>query len=108
MTTNEIKWTLFKKLQDEETYFSLSDISVRKSPRKTEDEIVRYEIRIKEYEHIRFFLSACTDVFEGYFALVTRYTFGQYDGIVTMLDGRQEPPVREALIDLGYHIGTRF
>lgn len=106
MTTNEIKKTLFQKLQAENSSFTLRDISAR-TVSETGRDGYRVKIVIRGYEHIRFFLSAGIDCLGEYFAMVTEY-FGEDFEIVSMLDSRKAPPVRDVLIDLGYHIANTF
>lgn len=115
MTTNEIKKTLFQKLQAENSSFTLKDISARTVSKAGRDsleeladkEALRVKIVIRGYEHIRFFLSAGIDCLGEYFAMVTEY-FGDDFEIVSMADSRKAPPVRDVLIDLGYHIANTF
>lgn len=97
MTTNEMKTTLFKKLQDEQTYFKKSDISIKKVKDK-------YKIVIADYEHIIFTMSFYYD--EDY----NEYTImiSEDDELIIFTDSKKDYNIEDALIELGYHIGNTF
>lgn len=101
MNTQELKKTLVQKLQDEGTYFTASDISIRKTGNK-------YRVTIKGYEPWKFYIKSEHDDLFGYGVLISRYYGDTFDGMVTFLDSMVAPPFHDALMDLGYHIANTF
>jgi hypothetical protein len=99
MTTNEMKDILAYKLQSEGTYFTKSHISIR----KIKD---GYRIVIKDYEHIPFTIYMEEDEIFGYCVFI-RGLQDDWDDLVFTYS-KKEYPLEEALINLGYYIGTRF
>ena len=98
MTTNEMKDILASKLRDEGTYFTKSDISIRKTSKG-------YKVVIKDYEHIPFTITLADDDFFGCCVLI-RTPFDE--DCVTFRYSKKGYPLFEALLSLGYYIGTRF
>jgi len=96
MTTNEIKEILASKLHDEGCYFTKSDISVRKTS-------TGYKIVIKDYEHIPFKVTLEEDEYFGKCVFVRTD-----DETVTFRYSKKDYPMYEAMLSLGYYIGTRF
>lgn len=90
---------LFKKLQDEETNFSKSEISIKKNRNNT------YTIVIKGYEHIPFTMSFEEDDYFGFIVYV-KDEFEERN--IIFVDSKEEYRIDRALIQLGYYIGTRF
>lgn len=97
MTTNEMKTILADKLKAENTYFTKSDISIKKHGEK-------YKIVIKDYEHIPFTMSFNFDDYFGFTVWVTNDSFKT----IAFVDSKKEYDIKTALIQLGYYIGTRF
>lgn len=131
MTINEMKRILADKLADEGTGFKYNDISITKSkaPMSTEwDEekddwkyemIDAIKVVIKGYEHIHFFLLEEVDEYFGNQIWVYRKAFypeekaySREGGAIvadTYSKGRSfEELTGEALVQLGYYIGSRF
>lgn len=98
MTTNEMKDILATKLQEEGTYFTKSDISITQSTKG-------YKVVIKDYEHIPFAIHLTDDDYLGHCVYVT--TPFEEDAI-TFRCSKREYPLFEAILSLGYYIGTRF
>ena len=96
MTTQEMKNVLFDKLQAENTYFSKSDISIRKQGNG-------YKIIIKDYEHIPFKMTLETDDYFGFCVLVYADDYN-----IIFVDSKKSYDIEHALLQLGYYIGTRF
>lgn len=101
MKVAEMKQTLFKKLQDEQSNFKKSDIVIVKSTSNI------YNVTIKDYEHIPFRLELELDEFLGYVVYVQYYN-GDYYKTIELFDSKKEYQLQDALIYLGYYIGTRF
>ena len=99
MKTAEMREILFKKLQDEETNFSKSEISIKKNRNNT------YTIVIKGYEHIPFTMSFEEDDYFGFIVYV-KDEFEERN--IIFVDSKEEYRIDRALIQLGYYIGTRF
>ena len=99
MTTNEMKDILASKLKSEGTYFTKSYISIRKIKNG-------YRIVIKDYEHIPFTIYMEEDDYFGYCVFI-RGMQDYYDDLVFTYS-KKGYPIEEALINLGYYIGTRF
>lgn len=101
MTSNEMKRVLLQKLQEENTCFTAGDISIRKTGNK-------YKVTLRDYEPWCFYITAEYDDLFGYGVLISRYYGDLFDDMVTFLDSAKDFPIRDALIDLGYHIANRF
>lgn len=87
---------LFSKLQDKGCYFKKSDISIKK--------VTDYvEIVIKDYEHVPFKMRAEKDDYFGYLV-----TIDSPYGNVAFVESKTSYDYKNALIQLGYYIGTRF
>ena len=97
MTTNELKEILANKLQAEGTYFTKSDISARKT--KT-----GFRVVIKDYEHIPFKITLEYDEIFGCCVWVHR----EENICVHFTWSKKSYPIEEAIIYLGYYIGSRF
>lgn len=97
MTTQEMKQILFDKLQAENTYFTKSDISIKKHGND-------YIIVIKDYEDFPFKM-----IFEydDYFGFVVWVLSKDHEEIV-FTNSKKDYDIETALIYLGYYIGTRF
>lgn len=97
--TREIKQILAKKLQEEGTYFTASDISVRKTG------VGRFRVVIRDYEHIPFVITTETDDYFGNIVQV----YDTFNGTtVAYVDSKKGFDFRTAVVHLGYYIGTRF
>ena len=101
MTTNEIKTTLAEKLHDEGTYFTKSDISVKSTKSG-------YRIVIKDYEHIPFTIYMEEDDYFGYCVFIRGMQDYDYVDDLVFTYSKKDYPLEEALLNLGYYIGTRF
>ena len=101
MTIPEMKQTLYKKLQDEQSNFKKSDIVIIKST----DNI--YNVTIKGFEHIPLRLELEIDEFLGYVVYVQYYN-GIFYKTVEMIESKKDYDMQHALLYLGYYIGTRF
>lgn len=99
MTTAEMKKILAKKLKDENTYFTAADISIKKSGE-------RYRIVIKDYEHIPFEMYFTDD--DDYFGFEVWVKNCFEDENIIYTNSKKEYKIKNALIQLGYYIGTRF
>lgn len=97
MTTNELKDILANKLQAEGTYFQKSDISARKTKSG-------YRVVIKDYEHIPFTITLEDEKYFGHCVWV-RLEDGDY---IHFASSKKSYPIEEAVIYLGYYIGSRF
>lgn len=100
MTTKEIKETLAYKLRSEGTYFTKSDISCKRIKNG-------YRIVIKDYEHIPFTIYMEEDEDLGY-CVYTRGMHDYYTDELSFCYSKHEYPLEEAILNLGYYIGTRF
>lgn len=106
MTSREIKETLAYKLRNEGWTGNIESlISVRKDKDAT-------WITIKDYEHIQFKL---TQEIDNYFGKIVQVFEYWRDGdkleqgdCISFVDSKREYKVEEALLQLGYHIGTTF
>lgn len=98
MKTIEMKEILFQKLQDEECYFTKSDISITKTKEG-------YKIVIKDYEHIPFTITTKKDDYFGYIVYI-RDEFEERN--IVFVDSKKDYDFKMALVELGYYIGTRF
>lgn len=101
MDARTMKKILVNKLRDEHTYFTSSDIKIRRL--KTND---GYQVVIKDFEHLRIIVKEYTDDFFGYCLDLI------IDGkIYTTKYGTQtykyEGAYHSMMITLGYYIGTR-
>ena len=96
MTTKEMKELLATKLHEEGTYFTKSDISIK----KIKD---GYRIVIKDYEHIPFELKMEQDDFFGYMTMITANGREVY-----FSDSKRAYDPFNAILHLGYYIGSRF
>jgi hypothetical protein len=99
MTTTEMKDILASKLKSEGTYFTKSDISIRSIKNG-------YRIVIKDYEHIPFTIYMEEDDYFGYCVFI-RGTQDEWDDLV-FSHSKHGYPLENALVNLGYYIGTRF
>ena len=97
MKVSEMKQILADKLKAENTYFTKSNISIRKNGEK-------YKIVIKDYEHLPFTMSFEYDDYFGYTVWVCNDSFKN----IVFVDSKKEYDIKSALIELGYYIGTRF
>lgn len=97
MKTAEMKEILYNKLQAENTYFKKSDISIK----KVKD---YYIITIKDYEHISFKMDFEYDELFGYVVWV----IDNEHNIISDTNSFINYDIEYALIELGYHIATRF
>lgn len=110
MTTKNMKEILAKKLKDENTYFTKSDISIRKKEYVCKGNIYKdytYKIIIKDYEHITFII----DIKNNYGVdpyICVYYKEGDFKTMIIYDDFVSEKDIENALIKLGYFIGTRF
>lgn len=100
MKNSEMKDVLYRKLQDENSTFKKSDISIKKQKDS-------YIITIKDYEHIPLKLYLEYDDYFGYVVYV-QYHNGDYFKTIEMLTSKKDYDVKRALIYVGYYIGTRF
>ena len=96
MTANDMKNVLFNKLCDENCSFVKSDISIRKQNDN-------YKIIIKDYEHIPFKMTFEKDEYFGHIV----YVYADEKCII-FVDELDYYDIKNALIQLGYYIGTRF
>lgn len=99
MTTNEMKDILAAKLKSEGTYFTKSHISIRSIKNG-------YRIVIKDYEHCPFTIYMEEDDIFGY-CIFIRGMDDYYDDLYFTYS-KYRYPIEEALLNLGYYIGTRF
>ena len=98
MNANEIKNILAEKFANEGCYFRKNDIKVNRRGNKT-------TIVIKDYEHIPFEIDAEEDDYFGYCLWIRN---AWLEEIIGMYDSKREYPWKEALLNLGYYIATRF
>ena len=98
LKTNEMKNILYCKLQDESCYFTKKDISIK----KVKDS---YIILIKDYEHITFEMKFEYDEYFGYLVSIKDLLYNEY---VAFCDSKYDYNCKDALLQLGYYIGTRF
>jgi hypothetical protein len=98
MTINEMKSILAQKLASEGTYFTEKHISIRTRTNG-------YRITIEDYEHIPFNLTLEEDEYFGKCVFIgTPFD----DESVSFRHSKKDYPIYEALLDLGYYIGSRF
>lgn len=97
MTTNELKTILAYKLHAEHAYFQKSDISARKTKSG-------YRVVIKGYEHCPFTITLEDEEYFGHCVWV-RLEDGDY---IHFASSKKSYPIEEAVIYLGYYIGSRF
>ena len=96
MTTNELKEILATKLHNEGCYFTKKHIHATKTKSG-------FKVVIKDYEHIPFTVYAEEDDYLGYCVYVCRE--GREFHLST---SKRTFPWEEAIIYLGYYIGSRF
>jgi len=104
LTASDMKKILLKKLADENTYFTESDILFyQTSPQ-------RYKIIIKDYEHIVFILNIFNDEEDdAELIAVWRKDKDRTNKNLIILEEHHENKVIESVLkQLGYYIGTRF
>lgn len=100
MTINEIKNTLFEKLNSENCCFKKSDIKVERTEKG-------YDIIIKDYEHITYHLELEKDEYLDYCVWI--YENWCYErNCLTLLDSKNDYRLHDALLILGYHIANTF
>ena len=97
MNANEIKSILAEKFADEGCGFRKSDIKVNRRGNKT-------TIVIKDYEHIPFEINAEEDDYFGYCLWIKNC----WSEEISLYDSKREYPWKEALLNLGYYIASRF
>lgn len=98
MTTKEMKEILASKLREEGTYFTKSDISIRKTSNG-------YKVVIKDYEHIPFTITLEEDDYFGQCVFVqTPFE----EECISFRYSKRGYPLFESILSLGYYIGTRF
>lgn len=93
-----MKTVLYEKLHGEGCCFKKSDISIRKIPGG-------YKITIKDYEHIPFRVTIDHDACIGAYIAVERM---DDDSTVMFTDGTDDRHMKEAMLNLGYYIASRF
>ena len=98
MTTNELKNILADKLQSEGTYFTKKHIHATKTK-------AGFKVVIEDYEHIPFTIHLEEDDYFGKCVFVQ--TPFEEDCIIFRYS-KKEYPLFEAILGLGYYIGTRF
>ena len=98
MTINELKSILADKLQSEGTYFTKKDILASRT--KT-----GFKVVIKDYEHIPFTITLEEDDYFGKCVFVQN-PFDEE--CIIFRYSKNEYPLFEAILSLGYYIGTRF
>ena len=96
MTTNELKEILANKLASEGTYFTKADIIARKTKNG-------FHVTIKDYEHMPFHITAEKDSYFGYTVWIQLHGSAIY-----FADSKKAYPWEEAIVNLGYYIGSRF
>lgn len=106
MTTKDIKEALMYKLIDEGWTGNVEGrISVRKEKDAT-------WITIKDYEHISYKMTQEQDDYFG--KIVQIYEYWKTDGkleqgdCIAFVDSKHDYRIDQALLQLGYHIGTTF
>lgn len=92
MNTTELKQLLFNKLQSEQTTFKKSDIHISKTNEN------KYTITLKDFEPINFKLNVSIED-----VTISKYYNNEFCELVTLADN-----TNEAILYLGYYIGTRF
>jgi hypothetical protein len=102
MKTNEMKTILHNKLKDENCYFSLSDIEIKKV------DYNHIEIIITDYKPYSFIMEFSKDEIFGYIVTITMYYKNFSEKLIAFEDSQKDYPITSALIELGYYIGTRF
>ena len=98
MTTNELKDILAGKLAAEGTYFTKDDIKATKKGNG-------FKVVIADYEHIPFAIHMEED---DYFGKIVYVTTPFEEDAITFRCSKKEYPLFEAILSLGYYIGTRF
>jgi hypothetical protein len=93
-----MKSILASKLKEEGTYFTKSHISIRLQKNG-------YRITIKDYEHVPFTITTEDDEIFGKCVWVKDHWSGEY---IIFKTSKTDYPIFEALLSLGYYIGTRF
>ena len=110
MTIKAAKEILAKKLKDENTYFTKSDISIRKSEHIRKGDTCKdytYKIVIKDYEHITFVINIRNNHGVDPYICVY-YKEDDFQTMIIYDDFHGEKDLENVLIKLGYFIGTRF
>lgn len=98
MTTNELKDILATKLREEGTYFTKKHIKAQKT--KT-----GFKVVIEDYEHIPFTIHMEED---DYFGKCVFVQTPFYEEPITFRHSKNEYPLFESILSLGYYIGSRF
>lgn len=96
MTTAEMKEAIFRKLQDEESGLTKSDIRIKRSGTKT-------TVTIKGYEEIPFTITEEKDEYFGFVLWVKHW--GEY---IAMIDSKRGFQYGEAMVAIGYTVATTF
>ena len=96
-TITEMKKILAEKLHDENCYFTVKDIIIKKFNNG-------YTVNIKDYEHI---------IFTIYFNYDEQWLFqvtveNDFDDWGTWIDNKKVYDIKTALIRIGYRIGTTY
>ena len=110
MTIKEMKEILAKKLKDENTYFTKSDISIKKSEHIRKGDTCKdytYKITIKDYEYITFVVNIRNNCGVDPYICVYRKE-GDFKNMIIYDDFNSDKDVENVIIRLGYYIGTRF
>ena len=109
MTTKEIKEILAGKLQDEGWIGEIEDLMGLIKVKTDKDATW---ITIKDYEHITYKMTQESDDYFGKIVQIYEYwKLGdklEMGDCITFIDSKREYRIREALIHLGYHIGTTY
>jgi hypothetical protein len=101
MTTKELKDILADKLKSEGTYFTKKHIHATKT--KT-----GFKVIIDDYEHIPFTIHMEEDDYFGKCVFVQTPYDCEAEECIAFRYSKNEYPLYEAILCLGYYIGTRF
>ena len=101
MTINELKSILADKLQSEGTYFTKKHIHATKTKSG-------FKVVIEDYEHIPFTIHMEEDDYFGKCVFVQIPGGYEDNSCISFRYSKKEFPLHEAILSLGYYIGTRF
>lgn len=102
LTTKEMKDILFKKLQDENTCFKKSDISIKKSKNHNGNDM--YVVTIDNTFVYEMKLYYDNEIFVGTYTITV---FDEdFEDFAVWVESKKDYDFKSALIQLGYHIAN--
>ena len=94
MTTKEMKEVLYQKIKDEGCSFKKSDIKINKAKNG-------YKVQVEDFMPIKLILTK--DDYFGYMVMAEDEFEDIYFG-----NSKIDYPLHEAMVYIGYYVGTRY